>query len=71
MPSGARKGVSRRYETRMVHIPYGTSRADARQLLADHAEYGQWEMQRAVTFRDGSRRVWLRRRVMTVRKTAA
>ena len=43
--------------------------ADARRRLVEHAEYGQWELQRSVHHRDGARRYWMRRRVMRVAST--
>ncbi|MCV7528547.1 DUF5703 family protein [Micrococcus luteus] len=45
------------------------SLADARRRLVEHAEYGQWELQRSVHYRDGARRYWMRRRVMRVAST--
>ena len=58
-------------ETRVVVIPASVSRAEARQMLADEAEYGKWELARVQRFRGGARRVWLRRRAMRVRRTDA
>lgn len=42
------------------------SRADYRKALVDAAETGQWELQRVLVFRDGTRRVTLRRRRVPV-----
>ena len=58
-------------ETRVLVIPSSVSRSTARQMLADEAEYGKWELARVVLYRGGARRVWLRRRSMKVRRTDA
>ncbi|GGP03566.1 DUF5703 family protein [Nonomuraea glycinis] len=52
-----------------IFIPRDLSREAARQLLTEHAEYGQWELSRVRLYPDGSRRVRLRRRIMRVRST--
>ncbi|MGH3321946.1 MAG: DUF5703 family protein [Streptosporangiaceae bacterium] len=52
------------YEYMQVYLPRGTSRRVARQLLTDHAEYGQWELARVRLYPDGSRRAWLRRKII-------
>lgn len=57
------------YETQQLFLPRGTSRAQARRLLTDQAEYGQWELARLRLYADGSRRVWLRRRVIRAVRT--
>lgn len=58
------------YEVRQLYLPRGTDRGEARRLLTEHAEYGHWELSRLRLYPDGSRRVWLRRRVMRVVRTA-
>jgi len=58
------------YEWQQIYLPRGTTRSEARRLLTDHAEYGHWELARLRLFADGSRRVWLRRRVIRVARTA-
>ncbi|WP_234989111.1 DUF5703 family protein [Demequina sp. NBRC 110052] len=60
-----------RFEWRVVDIPRDVSRADARSLLTEQAEYGQWELARSQLFLGGARRVWLRRRVTRVPRTDA
>ena len=57
------------YEFRHLRLPRGTSRSAARQLLAEHAEYGHWELARLRLFPDGTRAVVLRRRIMRVVRT--
>jgi hypothetical protein len=52
------------YEFQQLLLPRGTSRSAARQILADHAEYGRWELDRLTLRTDGSRRVVLRRRII-------
>ncbi len=69
----ARAGVppfSTDYEYRLITMPRGTSRSEARKLLTEHAEYGRWELARVQLTFGGGRRVWLRRRIMRVERTA-
>ena len=69
VPSGRTTPRASHIETRTVVIPANVSRADARQMLADEAEYGKWELARVLLYRGGARRVWLRRRAMKVRRS--
>jgi len=62
--------LSASYEYREVSLPRGTSRDIARSVLTEYAEYGKWELARLRLYPDGRRRVWLRRRVMRVNRTA-
>ena len=66
-------GISRQWVHVLVTRDGGftahESLADARRRLVEHAEYGQWELQRSVHYRDGARRYWMRRRVMRVTST--
>jgi hypothetical protein len=43
--------------------------AQASRLLADHAEYGRWELARSARYWGGAKRVWLRRKTLTVEPT--
>ncbi|MCT9929810.1 DUF5703 family protein [Planotetraspora sp. A-T 1434] len=52
-----------------LYLPRGTSREVARQMLTEHAEYGNWELDRLRLYPDGSRRVWLRRRIIRAART--
>jgi hypothetical protein len=52
-----------------IFIPRDLTREAARQLLTEHAEYGQWELARVRVHPDGSRHVRLRRKIMRVRST--
>ncbi len=58
------------YEYRELSLPRGTSRDAARTVLTEYAEYGKWELARLRLYPDGRRRVWLRRKVMRVARTA-
>ena len=58
------------YEYRVLTLPRRTSRAETRRLLTEHAEYGRWELARVQLSMSGVRRVWLRRRIMRVARTA-
>ena len=60
-----------RYEYRVLTIEPGMSRSDARRMLTEEAEYGKWELARSAIYVGGRRRVWLRRRIMTVTSTLA
>ncbi len=58
------------YEYRLLTIPRATSRAEARRLLTEHAEYGHWELARVRLYAGGVRQVWLRRKIIRVTRTA-
>ena len=58
------------YEYRLLTIPRGMSRAEARRVIAEHAEYGHWELARTRLYMGGVRRVWLRRKIIRVVRTA-
>ena len=51
------------YEYAPVRIPPGTDSSAAAAQLTLHAEYGGWELAKVRLHSDGSRRVWLRRRL--------
>lgn len=57
------------YETKVVSIPRSTSRVEMRQLLTEEAEYGKWELKRVRIYTGGDRKVWLRRRILRVKRT--
>ncbi|GAA5085685.1 hypothetical protein HNP84_010219 [Thermocatellispora tengchongensis] len=52
-----------------VYIPRDTTREAARQLLTEHAEYGDWELDRLRLYPDGTRHVRLRRKIIRVQRT--
>lgn len=58
------------YEYRTVSFSRDMSRAQARRLLTEHAEYEQWELVRMRLYFGGARRALLRRKVIRVRRTA-
>jgi hypothetical protein len=57
------------YSYLVLTLPRGTSRDTARRILADHAEYGHWELAKLRVAADGSRTATLRR--MIIRPTRA
>lgn len=57
------------YEYRVLALPRGTTRLEARQLLTEQAEYGRWELARVLLYLGGARKVWLRRRILRVQRT--
>lgn len=52
------------YEVERVRLGRHLSRNAVRQLLTDHAEYGGWELTRLRRYRDGTRDVWIRRKII-------
>jgi hypothetical protein len=52
-----------RYEYRAVSVPADADRDKTRELLAIHAEYGDWELSRHALYPGGKRSIRLRRRV--------
>lgn len=58
------------YEYRVLTFDRRTSKAEVRQAVREHAEYGRWELARTVVYVGGVRRMWLRRRIMRVQRTA-
>jgi len=57
------------YEFRVLNLPPSASRSEVRQLLTEQAEYGHWELARTRLYIGGSRKVWLRRKIIRVRST--
>ena len=47
----------------MVTVPRGADSQQTSELLAIHAEYGDWELARHAVYADGRRRVTVRRRL--------
>jgi hypothetical protein len=56
------------YEYAPVRIPPGTDSSTAAAQLTLHAEYGGWELAKVRLQSDGTRRVWLRRRLIPGRR---
>ncbi|GGG68483.1 hypothetical protein GCM10011374_36030 [Kocuria dechangensis] len=57
------------YEYLLLTVAPHEKISDARARLAEHAEYGKWELTRSVLLYGGTRKYWLRRRVMRVERT--
>jgi Family of unknown function (DUF5703) len=57
------------YAYLVIYLPRGTSRDAVRQILTDHAEYGDWELSRLRLNADGSRKATLRRRIIRAVRT--
>jgi len=38
-------------------------------MLTEYAEYGRWELARVVVLMNGTRRIWLRRKIIRVVRT--
>jgi hypothetical protein len=60
-------GPMAEYAYLVVYLPRGKSRDardSARRILADYAEYGDWELSRLRLNADGSRKATLRRRII-------
>ena len=53
----------------MLTIDRATSRSDAKRLLSDEAEYGKWELGRSRLYAGGTRKVWLRRKIIRMSST--
>ncbi len=54
------------YEIERVRLGRHLSRNAVRQLLTDQAEYGGWELTRLRRYSDGTRDVWIRRKIIRV-----
>ena len=63
-------GVMIEYEYRVLVFGRDVSRADLCRAVTEEAEYGHWELSRLCRYRGGARRVWLRRRIIRVQRTA-
>jgi hypothetical protein len=63
-------GSMNEYEYQVLVFPRDTPRGDVRRVIAEHAEYGHWELSRLLLYFGGARRVWLRRRIIRVQRTA-
>jgi len=59
------------YSYLVLNLPRGTSRDVARRILADHAEYGRWELAKLLLHADGSRTATLRRQIIRLQRVDA
>jgi Family of unknown function (DUF5703) len=57
------------YAYLVLYLPRGTSRDAARRILTEHAEYGEWELDRLRLYADGSSNATLRRRIIRAVRT--
>lgn len=57
------------YEETKIRLDRMMPRNAVRKLLTDHAEHGGWELMRLRRYRDGTRDVWIRRKVIKARST--
>jgi hypothetical protein len=58
------------YEYRVLIFGRDVSRGDLRRAVAEEAEYGHWELSRLRLYLGGARKVWLRRKIIRVQRTA-
>jgi hypothetical protein len=63
------RDYARQYEYLVLTVGPEDSLPDARRRLAEHSEYGKWELERSVLYFGGGRRFWLRRKVYSVQRT--
>lgn len=66
---GRASGRQPAYEFRVITLDRTTGRSQVREMLAQEAEYGQWELARTVLYVGGLRKLWLRRRLHRVVST--
>ena len=57
------------YEVQKVRLSRDLSRGAVRQLLSERCEHGGWELTRLRRYRDGTRDVWVRRKIIRARLT--
>ena len=57
------------YSYLVLHLPRGTTRDAARQVMVEHAAHGGWELVRVRVYPDGRRRIQLRRKVIRATRT--
>jgi hypothetical protein len=58
------KRSSVEYQVERVRLDRRETRSAVRQVLAERAEYGGWEMTRLRRYADGTREVWIRRKII-------
>lgn len=63
------RDADQRYEYLLLTVAPHERVSEARARLSEHAEYGKWELARSVQLYGGTRKYWLRRRVMRVERT--
>lgn len=63
------RGRPAEYEVERVRLGRHLPRSAVRKLLTDAAEYGDWELTRLRRYSDGTRDVWIRRKIIKVFST--
>ncbi|WP_399553250.1 DUF5703 family protein [uncultured Propionibacterium sp.] len=63
-----RSGVE--YEVQQIRLARWIGRNQVRRILTEQAQHNGWELWRLRRYRDGSREVWLRRKIIRARLTA-
>ncbi|MFI7481926.1 DUF5703 family protein [Kocuria sp. M1R5S2] len=63
------RDADQRYEYLLLTVAPHERVSEARARLSEHAEYGKWELTRSVLLYGGTRKYWMRRRVMRVERT--
>ncbi|MFJ4207687.1 DUF5703 family protein [Paenarthrobacter sp. NPDC089675] len=63
------RDYARQYEYLVLTVGPEDSLPEARRRLAEHSEYGKWELERSRLYVGGGRRFWLRRKVYSVQRT--
>ena len=63
-------GVMIEYDYRVLVFGRDVSPGDLCRAVTEEAEYGHWELSRLCRYLGGARRVWLRRRIIRVKRTA-
>jgi hypothetical protein len=58
------------YQYRVMVFPSWVSAGDLCRAVAQEAEYGHWELSRLRLYLGGARKVWLRRKIIRVERTA-
>ena len=69
--AGQRHGFSVDASTTVEVLGGRVSSTRVRQALADHAEYGRWELHRTVVYISGRQKAWLRRKIIRVPRPPA
>ena len=64
-----RRRSASEYEQRVLTVPATLSRGDLTRMLTEQAELGRWELIRTRVYVGGNRKIWLRRRIIRVRRT--
>jgi hypothetical protein len=59
------------WEYQPVRLPPDVSRLSASAELGLRSQFGGWELARTLLYADGTRKVWLRRKLSRMRETIA